>query len=325
MEHYHLDGLKSEEVEMQKSATRSILIILSAIIAFSTCVRAMAGVLDKSVIEKAAGTRATIQGEVVRIGWVRNDVKVEIDGVAFPPAAGLGSWATFKPTGRKGDDAIVMGDTVVFRDEVDAAMDAAFSHGLSVTALHNHFFYDRPKVYFMHIGGHGTGVELAGAVKAVWDAIKKVRSAKPEPADSFSGGPAIAGDGTINAGQIREITGLESTRKPGGVVKISSGRKASMSGTGIAGSMGLTSWAAFTGDDTAAVMDGDFIMSIAEVQPVLKAMRKANLHIVALHNHMLGEQPPYFFAHFWGRGTVADLARGFRTALNVEKDIQRGK
>jgi len=136
--------------------------------------------LDARAIAAASGADAkTSPDGVVRIGWSRTDVPVAVDGTRLPPAAGLGSWAAFAPMGSA---AMVMGDTVVFEDEVDPAMDAAFAHGLAVTGLHNHFFHDHPKVYFMHIGGNGPASELAAAVKAVWDAIRQVRKARPEPA-----------------------------------------------------------------------------------------------------------------------------------------------
>src|SRR5438552_18558440 len=93
--------------------------------------------LDADRIGKAAGTKATTTKDgVVRIGWARTDVKVQVDGMPLHPFAGLGSWAAFKATKR---GAMVMSDTVVFQDEVSPAMDAAFAHGLEVTALHNHF------------------------------------------------------------------------------------------------------------------------------------------------------------------------------------------
>src|SRR5438270_7821105 len=133
------------------------------------------GRLDADKIGAAAGAKATTTKDgVVRVGWARADVAVKVDGMPLKPFAGLGSWAAFTaaPHG-----AMVMGDTVVFQDEVSPAMDAAFAGGLEVTALHNHFFYDEPKVYFMHVGGTGEPERLAAAVKGVWDAIKKVRSA----------------------------------------------------------------------------------------------------------------------------------------------------
>src|SRR5437870_4647507 len=133
-----------------------------------------AGKLVKGQISSAARAKATTTPDgVVRIGWSRTDVKVTVDGMAFSPAAGLGSWAAFTPAKH---GAMVMGDTVVFQDEVTPAIDAAFAAGLEVTGLHNHFFYDEPKVYFMHIGGEGEPEKLAAAVKGVWDAIRKVRA-----------------------------------------------------------------------------------------------------------------------------------------------------
>jgi hypothetical protein len=279
--------------------------------------------LDIQTISKAAGVQATADGDVVRIGWTRNDVAVTVDGMQFLPAAGLGSWAAFKPMGM-GGDAMVMGDTVVFQDEVDAAMDAAFATGLSVTALHNHFFYDEPKVFYMHISGQGPAPKLASGVKAVWDAIKQVRASNPQPARQFPGAVPQQ-SGKIDNKDIESITGLKASINPGGVVKILTGRSGSMLGTEIGGSMGLTSWAAFSGSDDLAVMDGDFIMAADEVQQVLKTLRGNGVHIVALHNHMIGEKPAFFFTHFWGKGTAADLAMGFKAAHDVQKQVQEKK
>jgi hypothetical protein len=269
--------------------------------------------LDADKIGQAAGTKATTTKDgVVRLGWSRTDVKVTVDGMAFPPAAGLGSWAAFTPTKH---GAMVMGDTVVFQDEVTAAMDAAFAGGLEVTGLHNHFFFDEPKVYFMHIGGQGDPEKLAAGVKSMWDAIKNVRRDLPRPASAFIGKAPQAG--TITAGPLDKIVGHKSETQ-GGVVKFTIGRDGTMHGVKVGGSMGLTTWAAFSGSDNLAAMDGDFIMTAAEVQPVLKALRKANIHIVALHNHMIGENPPYYFTHFWAKGPTEELARGFHAALDAQ-------
>ena len=253
---------------------------------------------------------------VVRIGWPRDDVKVDVDGVLLKPFAGLGSWAAFTaaPHG-----AMAMGDTVVFQDEVTPAIDAAFAHGLEVTGLHNHFFYDEPKVYFMHIGGRGEPEKLAAGVKAVWDAIKKVRAENPKPATTFREiGPEAD---AIDPKTVEEILGHKAQSQDG-VVKVTIGRDGTMHGVKVGGSMGLTTWAAFSGGDTHAVVDGDFIMTGAEVQPVLRALRKADIHIVALHNHMVGEQPAYYFTHFWGKGPARELARGIRSALDAQKAVR---
>jgi hypothetical protein len=272
--------------------------------------------LDANAIAAASGAKTTVTPDgVVRIGWPRDDVKVQVDGVQLKPFAGLGSWAAFTPAPH---GAMAMGDTVVFQDEVTPAMDAAFASGLEVTGLHNHFFYDEPKVYFMHIGGRGEPEKLAAGVKAVWDAIKKVRASAPTPGSAFEGlGPEAD---QLPPTTIEEILGPKAQSQDG-VVKVTIGRDGTMHGVKVGGSMGLTTWAAFTGGEKHAVVDGDFIMTAAEVQPVLRALRKADIHIVALHNHMIGEQPAYYFTHFWGKGSARELARGLRSALDAQKAV----
>jgi hypothetical protein len=286
-------------------------ITLSLLLGWTTV---QAAEIDPARIGEASGAVAKAQPDgVVRIGWSRDDVAVTVDGVRLAPAAGLGSWAAFMPMD---ENAMLMGDTVVFEDEVDAAMDAAFKAGLDVTGLHNHFFFDSPKVYFMHIGGHGDPMRLAGGVKAVWDAIKAVREQRPQPATGF-GGP-VPTAGKIDADAISQAIG----HRPditGEVVKVTIGREGRMHGRPVGGSMGLTTWAAFTGSDRLAAVDGDVIMTAEEVQPVLRALRRADFHVVALHNHMVGEQPAFYFVHFWGKGPVAELAQGFRRVLDAQR------
>jgi hypothetical protein len=268
--------------------------------------------LDADKIGAAAGIRATTTKDgVVRLAWARTDVPVRVDGMALKPFAGLGSWAAFATAAH---GVMVMGDTVVFEDEVTPAIDAAFAGGLEVTALHNHFFFDQPKVYFMHIGGQGEPEQLASAVKGVWDAIKKVRAERPKPGRRFEG--LTPQDGKIDAAAIEKILGHKAETQQD-VVKVTIGREGTMHGSKVGGSMGLTTWAAFSGDDDLAAVDGDFIMTAKEVQPVLRALRKAGIHIVALHNHMMGEQPAFYFTHFWGKGSAAELARGIKSALDA--------
>jgi Domain of Unknown Function (DUF1259) len=217
---------------------------------------------------------------------------------------------------------MVMGDTVVFQDEVTPAMDAAFAGGLEVSGLHNHFFFDEPKVYFMHIGGHGDPEKLAAGVKLMWDAIKKVRAAQPQPATRFAG--KVPQAGSLTAAPLEKILGHKSETPPG-VVKFTIGREGAMHGVKIGGSMGLTTWAAFSGSDELAAVDGDFIMSAKEVQPVLRALRKAGIHVVALHNHMIGEEPAFYFTHFWGKGSTESLTSGIKSALDAQKDAAGSK
>lgn len=273
--------------------------------------------LDVDAIGQAAGTSASIGTDgVVRIGWTRDDVPVIVDGTRLPPPAGLGSWAAFRalPDGT----VMVMGDTVVFEDEITPAMDAAFAHGLEVTALHNHFTYDRPPAYFMHIGGRaGDAASLATGVRAMWDAIEAVRSERPVPADRSSAQePEITGD--YDQAALESILDAEGSLN-GKVLKFTFGRTAQMHGAEFGASMGLSTWAAFSGNARHAVVDGDFAMKAGEVQAVMHALRAADIHIVALHNHMIGESPPYYFLHYWGNGDPVDLARGLRSALDTQR------
>lgn len=215
---------------------------------------------------------------------------------------------------------MMMGDTVVFEDEVAPAMDAAFAAGLEVTALHNHFLFDAPKVYFMHIGGDGKPEELAVAVKQVWDAIKAVRAATPLPAKAFPGSaPEV---GVVNPEPLEAIMGTKAMTQDG-MTKFTFGRDGRMHGTKIGASMGLSTWAVFSGSDASAVVDGDVIMAAGEVQTVLRALRKTGIYVVALHNHMIGEDPAFFFVHFWGKGPAADLARALRSVLDAQTAVDQ--
>ena len=303
-------------------STRSRVLLLAV-----ACTLGLAGVrsfsgaepegrLDADKIGRAAGVKATTAPDgVVRIAWPRTDVPVEVDSMTLHPFAGLGSWAAFTPAKR---GAMVMGDTVVFQDEVTPAMDAAFAAGLEVTALHNHFFYDEPKVYFMHIGGMGEPEKLAAGVKGVWDAVKKVRAANAQPATRFPGDSPKPGK--VSAEPLEKALGHKSQTQDG-VVKVTVNREGQMHGVKVGGSMGLTTWAAFSGSDELAAVDGDFIMAADEIQPVLRALRKADIHIVALHNHMVGEQPAFYFTHFWGKGPVEKLGKGVRSALDEQAKV----
>src|SRR6267154_5161151 len=135
--------------------------------------------LDTAKIDQLTGLKGKMnQAEgVYKVTFPRDDVKVSVAGWTMPPFVGLGTWAAFQGTNEK---AMMMCDTVLFEDEVNSVMSAALDNGLSVTALHNHFFFDEPKVYFMHIGGEGTVEKLAGGVRKVYDSIKEVRAASPQ-------------------------------------------------------------------------------------------------------------------------------------------------
>jgi hypothetical protein len=298
---------------------RSILAIACVVVLGSSSRNCAACDLDAENIAEILGVKATTTPDgVVRAGWPRKDVAVKVDGRPMRPFMGLGTWAAFQ---QDGEMSMVMGDTVCFEDEVNPAIDAALENGLEITALHNHFFFDEPRVYFLHIGGTGCPDELAKGVRAVWDAVKEVRTAAPQPATRFPGdSPSY---GKLATDRLAEIVGVKGTLEDE-VFKITIGRAAEMNETKFGGSMGLTTWAAFAGTDDAAVVDGDFAMTGNEVQPVLKALRHEGINIVALHNHMIGEEPAIYFTHFWGKGTAAKLAQGIRHALDAQAAAPAG-
>jgi len=216
---------------------------------------------------------------------------------------------------------MVMGDTVLFEDEVNPAMSAALDSGLEVTALHNHFFFDQPKVFFMHIGGTGDADKLAAGVKNVWDKIAQIRAANPAPGKSF-GAPNISAENGITAAPLETILGVKGQSSQG-MFKVVIGRPASMHGTPIGKEMGVNTWAAFAGKDAEAVIDGDFAMTEGELQTVLKAMRKEGINIVAIHHHMSGEEPRILFLHYWGKGEAAQLAQAFKHVLDAQTAVKK--
>ena len=189
-------------------------------------------------------------------------------------------------------------------------MSAALDNGLNVTALHNHFFFDRPKVYFMHIEGEGAADKLAGAVRKVYDIIKQTRAANPQAKDSFGDKP-LPDKNSISAAPLNEIFGTQGESKDG-MVKFTFGRPAQMHGFTLGNSMGVNTWAAFAGSDDNAIVDGDFAVTEDQLQPVLKSLVKDKINIVAIHQHMTHEEPRIMFFHYWGRGTAKDLAQAIK-------------
>ena len=270
--------------------------------------------LDTARIDQLTGLKGKLNEKegVYKVTLPRNDVKVVVDGWTMPPFMGLGTWAAFTATK---DGAMVMGDTVLFEDEVNAAMSAALDNGLNVTALHNHFFFDHPKVYFMHIEGEGAVDKLAGAVRKVYDAAKQIRAASPNPKDSFGAAP-LPEKSSITAAPLNEIFGAQGESKDG-MVKFTFGRPATMHGVKIDNTMGVNTWAAFAGSDDNAVVDGDFAVTEDELQPTTKSLLKEKINIVAIHQHMTHEQPRMMFFHYWGRGRAKDLAQAIKGAFLV--------
>lgn len=295
---------------MQSSLRTSLLALsLIPVLAFGQDSHG-AGALDTAKIETLTGAKGQMnpQEGVFKVSVPRSDLNVRAAGARMTPPLGLTTWAAFMPAGH---DTMMMGDMVLTEGQVNAVMSVALNNGLSVTALHNHFLWESPRVMFMHIGGMGGQDKLAGAVGKVFAKIKETSGQSNEPTTEID--PAAS---TLDPKIIEEILGRKGDLA-NGVYKITIGRKASMHGHSVGNVMGINTWMAFAGSDKQAIVDGDFAMIESELQNVLKALRAAGFNIVSIHNHMTDEQPRMVFLHYWGVGSTADLAKGLRAALAV--------
>jgi hypothetical protein len=264
--------------------------------------------LDTAAIEKLTGVKGKLDAKsgVFKVSMPRKDLQVTIaDHIKMTPAMGLTAWAAFQ---KMGDHTMVMGDMVLTEDQVNGAMSAALDNGLEVTALHNHFLWDEPKIMFMHIGGMGDETTLATGVGKVFEKLR----AKGEPPPAVEIDPAKS---KLDAAKLDAAFGQKGDYKDG-VYKATFGRTTKMGDTEIGNAMGVNTWAALAGTDDKAVIDGDFAMLESELQNVLKTLRKANIDIVAIHQHMTTEQPRIMFLHYWGVGKAEDLAKAVKAALN---------
>ena len=273
--------------------------------------------LPTAEIERITGLKGTMNDaeHVFKVSAPRTDIPVKVEGRTLEPFMGLTSWAAFTPGGKA--PVMVMGDLVLFQDEVNPVMSAALDHGMAVTAVHNHFFYADPPVFFMHIAGEGAAEDLASGVRAALDASRAVRAKSSVPGPSAASS-AVPSKNSIAAEPLDRILATKGMAKDG-MYKAVFGRETSMACGCTAGKeMGVNTWAAFAGEPDNALVDGDFVTFESELQPVLKALRKADINIVAIHNHMEGETPKAIFLHYWSRGRAEDLAKGVKSALDAQ-------
>jgi hypothetical protein len=257
------------------------------------------------------GKQGDFKDNVLKVNIPRNDVTVTVAGVATPTPFGFGGWVAMM----KGDGGhqVLMGDLVLLQDEVNPVMSALLDNGLDVTALHNHFFWDEPRMFYMHVHGHGAAADLARKLKPAIDLIGKQTSASRGATP-----PASAPANALNTARLVEIVGTPGEQN-GAVYKFTLGRadlKVTEMGAPINARMGLNTWAAFTGTNEKAAIAGDVAMLESEVTPVLKVLRKNGLDVVAIHHHMTSDRPMIIFLHYWGTGPAEQLATGFKAAVN---------
>ncbi len=260
---------------------------------------------DYQEVLKHLGKQGDYKTGVLKVNIPRNDLQVTVAGFPTPTPFGFGGWLAM--TKGDGGTDVMMGDLVLLEEEVNPVMSALLEHGLEVTALHNHFFWDNPRIFYMHVHGAGKAQDLAHRAKPALDLIGR-GAAKPAPATK----------GQLDTARIANIVGHEGEQL-GPVYKITVGRAdlaMKEHGATINARMGLNTWAAFVGADDDAAVAGDVAMLEPEVTPVLKALRKNGLDVVAIHHHMIGTRPMVIFLHYWGRGPAEKLAAGFKAALD---------
>jgi hypothetical protein len=263
---------------------------------------------DYQDVLKSLDRKGDFKAGVLKVNIPRNDLKMTIQGFATPTPFGFGGWIAL--TKASDGSEVMMGDLVLLQDEVNPVMSALLDNGIDVAALHNHFFWDDPHVYYMHVHGMGKAADLAKRVKPALDLIGHVTPAAVSP--PTNGGAAL------DTAKLAKIVGHEGEQS-GPVYKITIGRDdlgMKEHGATINARMGLNTWAAFVGTQEDAAIAGDVAMLESEVTPVLKALRKNGLDVVAIHHHMTGEKPLVIFLHYWGRGPAEKLATGFKAALD---------
>jgi hypothetical protein len=249
---------------------------------------------------------------VLKVNIPRNDLQVTIEDRPAPTPLGFGGWIALT----KGTDGVevLMGDLVLTEDEVNPVMSAILENGLDVTALHNHFFWEQPRIFYMHVHGMGSAAELARRVKPAIDLIDQ---AAKRAAPSATTGSTASPD-TLDSAALAKIIGHQGEQN-GPVYKITVGRPdidLREHGAAINARMGLNTWAAFAGSDADAMVAGDVAMLEHEVTPVLQALRSHDVDVVAIHHHMTGVEPVVIFLHYYGTGPAAKLAQGVRAAID---------
>lgn len=263
---------------------------------------------DYAGVLKTLNRQGDYKDGVLKVNIPRGDLSVAIDGVGVPTPLGFGGWIALA----KGDHGdVMMGDLVLTEEEVNPVMSAVLDNGLDVTALHNHFFYETPRIFYMHVHGHGPAADIAKRIAPAIALIGKT------PARGGRTAPRKL-DEKLDVAALAKIVGHEG-EQTGPVYKITIGRPdipLKEMGATINARMGLNTWAAFYGNEAEAVVAGDVAMRAEEVTPVLKALRSSGIEVVAIHHHMTSTEPTVYFLHYWGRGPAQTLAAGVRAAVD---------
>jgi hypothetical protein len=288
-------------------AKRVLLAVVACSLSLGAALVAQEVPADYQEVLKTLDRKGDFKAGVLKVNVPRSDLKITVQGVATPTPFGFGGWIAL--TKASDGSEVMMGDLVLLQEEVNPVLSALLERGIEVTALHNHFFWDDPHVYYMHVHGMGKALDLAQRVKPGLDLIGHVKPPAPAPMNAQAA--------PVDTAKIAKIVGHEG-EQTGPVYKITVGREdiaMKEHGAAINARMGLNTWAAFYGGEDDAVVAGDVAMLESELNPVLQTLRRNGIEVVAIHHHMTGEQPLVIFLHYWGRGPAEKLAAAFRAAL----------
>jgi hypothetical protein len=266
--------------------------------------------LDTIGIVSLLGPGKVHNGEY-KITVPQHDLSIMVDGFKIIPAMGLGTWVGFTPTE---EGAMVMGDIVVTETDLKRVQQEVIRQGLTITAIHNHFVRNHPNVMYMHIGGSGHTFDMAFKIKNLLEKVVEIRGGDPSKGTASS----ESVPNTLDTKQLDEILGHKAELSKG-VYKYTIGRpdvSLKEHNVPVTSFLGFNTWAAFQGSPEKAAVAGDFAMLENEVEGVIKALIENGIEVVALHNHMVHEQPRIFFLHYWGTGNAEQLARGLKAALD---------
>jgi len=284
---------------------------VAALLLYTSIVFAQTNALDTTAIERIIGIKGQSNNGEYKVTVPQNDLSVEVDSFKIIPAMGLGTWIAFTPANR---GTMIMGDIVLTESDLKAVQQEVIKQGLTISAIHNHFIRNHPNILYMHIGGSGATVEVAQKARAVLDKISALRGGDPSKGTASS----EAVPNSLDTKKLDEIIGAKATMSKG-VYKYTIGRpdvSLTEHGTKVTTFMGFNTWAAFQGAPDHAAVAGDFTMTENEVTPVIKALIEHGIEVVAVHNHMVHEQPRIFFLHYWGVGNAEELAKGLKAALD---------
>lgn len=291
--------------------THVVICMLTAGLFLPSAVAAQEMPAEYQEVLSALGKGGDFKDGVLKVNIPRSDLRVTIREHAVPTALGFGGWVAFTKAADGMD--VMMGDLVLTEDEVNPVMSAVLKQGLQVTALHNHFFWEQPRIFYMHVHGMGRASEIATKLKPAVDLIDRAMQRAGSPAV-----PAAAAASRLDGAALAKIVGHEGEQN-GPVYKITIGRPdidLRAHGAPINARMGLNTWAAFAGTPADAIVAGDVAMRESELPKVLTVLRANDIDVVAIHHHMTDVEPMVVFLHYYGTGPADRLARAVRAAVD---------